>query len=411
KQLSLSEALFNHKMGWHNAGMKLEDKLKVERLFRSGKIKLIACTPTLAAGVNLPADICIMFDMFQWTYLKGKSIIKKNRLNQTIGRAGRPGFSDVGYAYIFTTYRQKQEVIEHLKKPMIIRSQLKKDLKSKVLRWITAKIFVDEEKLSILMKFFIDKTITKDLIDETLDWLQEKRFIKIIEENSINSYISTFKGRMTTFLMIQPETILHWEKVLYKKENITNAELFCLIASAPEYASIVVPYSHDDTKISYAEQFIGDNPEILKCFRIYYDGHGWIDFTNQIYKIFALTYNKELMAKYNVSEKEFSMSYGDRYAVKNASLRYLNAASILCQNHKEQLTELLIGAQHSIITGGIIELAKLKGIGDVRLQMLLNADINSVERLLSTSNYELSKILKLKVESIMKLKKSTVMFL
>jgi len=75
------------------------------------------------------------------------------------------------------------------------------------------------------------------------------------------------------------------------------------------------------------------------------------------------------------------------------------------------LTELLVGAQHSIISGGIIELSKLKGVGDVRLQMLLNADINSVERLLSTSNDKLSKILKLREESIKKLKNNTVMFL
>ncbi|KKL89633.1 hypothetical protein LCGC14_1912730 [marine sediment metagenome] len=75
------------------------------------------------------------------------------------------------------------------------------------------------------------------------------------------------------------------------------------------------------------------------------------------------------------------------------------------------MTELLVGAQHSIISGGIIELSKLKGVGDVRLQMLLNADINSVERLLSTSNDKLSKILKLREESIKKLKNNTVMFL
>ena len=83
----------------------------------------------------------------------------------------------------------------------------------------------------------------------------------------------------------------------------------------------------------------------------------------------------------------------------------------MCQNFKDQLTELMIGAKHNIISGGIIELSKLKGIGDIRLKMLLTSDIDSVEKLLSTSNAKLSKILKLREESIVKLKKSTVMFL
>lgn len=410
KYITLSEALFNHKMGWHNAGMKIEDKTKVERLFRQGKIKIIACTPTLAMGVNLPADICVMFDMFQWSYLTGSSIIEKDRLEQTIGRAGRPGLSKIGYAYIFTTYRQKEEVIAHLKNPLLVRSQLKNEIRAKVLEWIVAKIVDDNIKLKKLMKFFIDKSISWELLLETIDWLSKHRFISEVKSYN-NKFIPTFKGRMTAYLMIQPETVLHWERVLYKKENLTNAELFCLIASAPEYASIVVPYKHDNTKIEYAKQYIGGNPEILKYFRVKIGEYDYINFTRQIYKIFALTYHQELMTKYNLSKKDFAMSYGDKYIVINASLRYLNAASILCQNFKDQLTELMIGAKHNIISGGIIELSKLKGIGDIRLKLLLNDGIDSVEKLLSTSNKKLSGILKLKEESIIKLKKSTVMFL
>lgn len=415
ERITLTEALYNYRMGWHNAGMRIEDKNTVERLFRIGKIKVIACTPTLAAGINLPADVVILFDSYQWSYLRGKEIIEKDRIMQTLGRAGRPGLSKIGYAYILCTRRQRDEVIEHIKKPFIIRSRLQKELNAKILEWITAGILTKWNDMAGIMKLFMDKSITSDLLELSIKWLEQNRFIKLID----NLYQATYKGRQTSYQMIQPETVLHWERILYNKENITNPELFCLIASAPEYAGIVIPRDHDTDKIAYAKQFVGLNPEITKHF-VHYFGDIRVDYTDNIYKIFALTYHKELINKYRGTfkneyeqdrfEKNFIMSYGDKYTVKGASSRYLNAASIISMIFKDELKELLIGSAHSIITGDIIELAKMKGVGDVRLQLLMNHKIDSVQKFISTSNKKLSDILKLKPETIQKLKKNSIQF-
>jgi len=406
RRMSLNEALYNHKIGWHNAGMKIEDKLKVEKMFRDGKIDTIVCTPTLAMGVNLPADICVVFDMYQWSYLTGKSLVEKDRFEQTIGRAGRPGLSDMGYAYILCSGREKYEVMEHIKKPLNVKSQLRFKMKEKLLEWIVAKILIHKETLRNLYSYIIDKeNITKSFIVGELKWLKEHNFIKFIN----GMFIPTYKGRMTAYQCIQPETVVHWENVLRVKD-MTNAELFCMITSAQEYAGIVVPYTNDETKINYAERYINARDEVIKYFYQEIEGM-MVDFTRHIYKIFALTFSTELISKYG-DEKQFNMSYGDKYVVSEAAKRYLTATRILFgENYNDQLTDLLVGSTHSIMTGDIIELAKIKGIGDVRLSSLMKNGIDSVEKLLSTSNRKLMNVLRLKEESIKKLKVSLVQFL
>jgi replicative superfamily II helicase len=407
KHMMLKEALYNHKIGWHNAGMKIDEKNKVEKMFREGKINTVVCTPTLAMGVNLPADICVIFDMYQWSYLTGRSIIEKDRLEQTIGRAGRPGLSDVGYAYILCSGKEKQEVMAHIQKPLRVESQLRYKMKEKLLEWIVAKILVHKNKINKLLSYVIDKeNITKRFVVENLIWLKDHGFVKVID----GEFIPTFKGRMTAYQCIQPETVVHWEDVL-KIEKLSNAELFCMITSAQEYAKIVVPYRNDKTKIDYAEQYVSARDEVIRKFHQEIQGV-LVDFTEHIYKIFALTFSTELMSKYGVDKKNFNMSYGDKYVVSQAAKRYLTATKILFgKDYSDQLTDLLVGSTHSIIKGDVIELAKVKGIGNVRLSQLMNNGIDSVEKLLSTTNKKLMSILKLREESIKKLKISLVEFL
>jgi len=44
-----------HGVAFHHAGLKGEHRHIVEDAFRKNAIRVIACTPTLAAGLNLPA--------------------------------------------------------------------------------------------------------------------------------------------------------------------------------------------------------------------------------------------------------------------------------------------------------------------------------------------------------------------
>ncbi|HDN74132.1 MAG TPA: hypothetical protein ENG16_03815, partial [Archaeoglobus sp.] len=62
--------------------------------FRDGKIKIVVSTPTLAAGVNLPARRVIIKSLYRYNGYSRK--IKVAEYKQLSGRAGRPGLDEVG---------------------------------------------------------------------------------------------------------------------------------------------------------------------------------------------------------------------------------------------------------------------------------------------------------------------------
>jgi replicative superfamily II helicase len=87
-------------VAFHHAGLSSEMRTFVENLFRQGLIKIIACTPTLSSGVNLPARFVIVKDVgLTRDYLQ----VNPNMFHQMCGRAGRPGYDDRGKAIILAS--------------------------------------------------------------------------------------------------------------------------------------------------------------------------------------------------------------------------------------------------------------------------------------------------------------------
>jgi len=87
-------------VGFHHAGLSRADKNLVEEWFREGRIELLFSTSTLAWGVNLPARCVVIRDTVRHDPLEGDVAMSPLDVLQMLGRAGRPGYDDQGYAWV-----------------------------------------------------------------------------------------------------------------------------------------------------------------------------------------------------------------------------------------------------------------------------------------------------------------------
>ncbi|MDP7976621.1 MAG: DEAD/DEAH box helicase, partial [TACK group archaeon] len=88
-------------IAFHHAGLSPEQRNAVESSFKRGLIKGIVATPTLAAGVNLPARRVIIPSIMRYESGFGMAPISVMEFRQLCGRAGRPQYDKEGEAIAF----------------------------------------------------------------------------------------------------------------------------------------------------------------------------------------------------------------------------------------------------------------------------------------------------------------------
>ncbi len=82
-------------VAFHHAGLTNEQRSVIEKGFREGFIKILTATPTLAAGINLPAWRVIVKDIKRFGR-GGMDYIPVLEIHQMVGRAGRPKYDKEG---------------------------------------------------------------------------------------------------------------------------------------------------------------------------------------------------------------------------------------------------------------------------------------------------------------------------
>jgi len=86
-------------VAYHHAGLSRDARACVEEAFRNRHLKVISCTPTLAAGVNLPARLVVVKDIYRMEFIRGRPrrvVLSTGELLNMLGRAGRPGQVEAG---------------------------------------------------------------------------------------------------------------------------------------------------------------------------------------------------------------------------------------------------------------------------------------------------------------------------
>ena len=229
-------------VGFHHAGLNQSCREIVETEFRNGKIKLLASTPTLAAGVNLPARRVVISSIVRYDVKAGANKpISILEYKQLCGRAGRPQYDKFGEAIIVGN-SNASDLIEYYINgtPEPIESQLADDkaLRIHILSHIVSNPGIKSEEI---FEFFQKTLAGLQTRKNTLKFSIEiaKKFL--IRENLIvqkaERFAATEFGKKVSMLYIDPITAIYFKRGLeVVSENKKHTLGFLhLISSCEEF--------------------------------------------------------------------------------------------------------------------------------------------------------------------------------
>ena len=417
KQCERLARCLKHGTAFHHAGLTSGQKELIEENFRKGLIKIICCTPTLAAGVDLPAFRVVIKDLKRYGGKFGMNYIPVLEYLQMAGRAGRPKFDKNGQAIIIAkTEPEKEEVYERyiLGEPEDVYSKLAVEpvLRSALLSLIASGFVRSREEI---MNFF-EKTFWayqfKDMaelehkIEKMLKLLEEWDFIKSKSGSSEfvsaadiggeESYAATQLGERVSQLYIDPLTahnlVLAMEKAMSK--SVLKAFSFLQIISstlemrpllkvrAKEFEDIqeasaqFEPYLLENEPSVYEPEY-EDYLESIKTALMFQD---WIDEKTE----------EHLLETYNVrpGESRVKLNIGDwlLYCADEIA-RILNFKKILKEIRKTRF-RMKYGVREELLP-----LLKLEKVGRVRARVLFRNKIKTIGDVKKADFVKLSQIL------------------
>ena len=111
--MDLLGSLIPSGVAFHHAGLSSQPRELIESLYRDRLLKVVIATPTLAAGINLPARRVIIESIWRYSELSSRlEPIKVMEYEQMRGRCGRPQYDSRGETIIIVKNRQEFELVK-----------------------------------------------------------------------------------------------------------------------------------------------------------------------------------------------------------------------------------------------------------------------------------------------------------
>ncbi len=155
-------------VAFHHAGLRSTHRIAVERAFRDRDLRVICATPTLAAGVNVPARRVVVRDQKRYTG-SGTEWLPTLEVHQMCGRAGRPHLDPYGEAVLVGDASTRDELWERYvdADPERVESQLADPnaLRTHVLSVVAAEFAASREGVLDVLDatFYAHGTPTREL--------------------------------------------------------------------------------------------------------------------------------------------------------------------------------------------------------------------------------------------------------
>ncbi|MHA2068333.1 MAG: DEAD/DEAH box helicase, partial [Candidatus Thorarchaeota archaeon] len=228
-------------VAFHHAGLDNSERTLVEDFFKNDLLKVVIATPTLAAGVNLPARRVVIRDYRRFEQGRGSYTIPVLEYKQMAGRAGRPKYDSYGEAILIAKSEEERDSLTDeyvLAEPERITSKLASPsaLRSHLLASIATDMTRNREEVDSLINgtFFscqFDPLEIQHHISSALIFLEDGR---LIDTKESDSYSATPLGKRASRLYIEPYTAILLRDTLAAAKEITTIGLLHLICHTPD---------------------------------------------------------------------------------------------------------------------------------------------------------------------------------
>ena len=371
-----------HGVAFHHAGLVGKQRTLVEKLFKEGALKVICATPTLAAGVNLPAFRVLIRDVRRYAYPHGMSYIPVLEYQQMAGRAGRPRYDKEGQAIILA--RKESEIEKFMN--MYVHGECE-EIYSRlavypVLRMHVLGLIASGYSSLSSISSFISKTLyayqygntsyIEDILEDILEDLC--RFgMTVVSDEKI---VATGIGKRTSELYLDPESAYKMLKARYE----SDISLLYTLCSLREMMPHPYVKEREEAELyAVAEKHGFDGSDIdISAFKLALVFYEWINEADEKY----------LSEKYGVTPGEL---YG-RIEIMDWLL-YSVAELWKIVGKDVKSVEVLRERVKYGVRKELLPLVRIRFIGRKRARKLWNWGIRSVEDLRKCSLTQLSSII------------------
>jgi helicase len=226
---------------FHHAGLLSAQRALVEDAFRAHQLKIIVATTTLAMGLNLPSRRIIIRDWQRYESGVGVKALPALEIKQMAGRAGRPGFDDIGEAVLIARSKRDENYLfeNYIRgKPENINSQLARAsvLRTHILAAIAGVFTRNLAELKDFLKntFFAHQRGTAHLdtlAEEIVRFLADQELISVSEKGHL---LATRFGHRVSELYIDPVTGIILRNALKQAKEKETFALLHLVAHTPD---------------------------------------------------------------------------------------------------------------------------------------------------------------------------------
>ncbi|MFZ3149634.1 MAG: ATP-dependent DNA helicase [Methanothrix sp.] len=415
-------------VAFHHAGLLSEQRQLVEQGFRDNKIKVIASTPTLAAGLNLPARRVLIKNYKRYEYGRGMTPISVIEYRQMAGRAGRPGLDPYGESFLMAKNSSEvQDLMEHYIQgtPEEIWSKLASEsaLRTHLLSTFAAGFARNEPELKafIATTFYAQQQDPWNLdvtLEKVLDFLKDNGMIQGSDDGLL---LPTRLGSLVSKLYIDPLSAVIMLENLGKKRAIDRLDKFTsayemdraggkkpsdlglihLIAMTPDMNLLYIQAAD-----VWVEEFIDQHHSEL------YDEDNY-DYLLREAKTAAMlmdwigeVHEEQIASRYRIGPGDIRRSAETAEWLMHSIAELSKHLELGITFKAEQLAERI----HYGAGQDLLALLNLKGIGRVRARKLYLSGITSIEKLLAANPTEVARLLgpKIAEKVISQLKKEEI---